>query len=119
MLRAYKTIRNKRNRVHIIPEYCCKLEKGEDPLNELIYCRICYGGGRNLISPCDCKGSVWYIHKHCLLKWIKISESKKCEICKTKYKVNIINRNRLSWFKKMKKRMMGRNRSYRISIYDL
>lgn len=119
MFNTYKTIKNKHNRVHVVPNSIYNLEKDNDKNDEPKYCKICYGGGRNLISPCDCKGSIKYIHKHCLLKWIKISESKKCEICNSKYRVNIITRHRLSWFKKLKKRILGRNRSYSISIYDL
>ena len=118
MLSTYRTIKNKHNRVHIVPEFNI-WDTNSGLLDTNKCCRICYEGGRNLISPCDCKGSIRYIHKHCLLKWIKISESKKCEICNSKYRVNIITRQRLSWLKKLKKRILGRNRSYSISIYDL
>ena len=33
-------------------------QKSDDKNDEPKYCKICYGGGRNLISPCNCKGSV-------------------------------------------------------------
>lgn len=46
-------------------------------------CRICYEGPneQKLIQPCDCKGSVSFIHVSCFLKWMETREDKKCEIC--------------------------------------
>ena len=46
-------------------------------------CRICYEGPneQKLIQPCDCKGSVSFIHVSCFLKWMESREEKKCEIC--------------------------------------
>ena len=38
-------------------------------------CRICYEDNEDvskLLSPCACSGSMEYIHKHCLIKWIEI-----------------------------------------------
>ena len=58
-------------------------------------CRICFGGvedenelGR-LISPCMCKGSMRYVHRHCLDQWRTTSTNKKsfyeCDQCKYRY----------------------------------
>jgi hypothetical protein len=45
-------------------------------------CRLCWGeetdeaaGGSPLISPCSCRGSVGYIHVHCLQHWLEVSSS--------------------------------------------
>ena len=52
-------------------------------------CRICYEGdelNNMLIQPCQCEGSMKYIHEECLKKWI--DEYKKglyCEICSNKF----------------------------------
>ena len=51
-------------------------------------CRICYDetNMKNpLLTPCNCKGSIAFIHKKCLLKWIKTSLAQQCELCKTQY----------------------------------
>lgn len=51
-------------------------------------CRICYEEGTvamPLVSPCDCKGSVEFQHKHCLTQWIETSLMENCELCKVKY----------------------------------
>lgn len=50
-------------------------------------CRVCMERGtilHPLICPCDCKGSVAYIHEECLRRWImfdSISPKSVCTIC--------------------------------------
>lgn len=50
-------------------------------------CRICLENEDilRMISPCKCKGSVQYIHVHCFLKELRVSNRCECSICKTKY----------------------------------
>lgn len=45
-------------------------------------CRLCWGeetdeaaGGSPLITPCSCRGSVGFIHVHCLQHWLEVSRS--------------------------------------------
>ncbi len=33
-------------------------------------CRVCRDVGGELLSPCDCAGSMRYIHKECLKQWV-------------------------------------------------
>ena len=56
-------------------------------------CRICYEDGsllNPLLSSCECKGSIQYSHRRCLMKWIKTTENESfhrlCEMCMTPYK---------------------------------
>jgi hypothetical protein len=51
-------------------------------------CRICLDSEWCLISPCDCKGTVQYVHLECLKKWRTISKRFKCEICNSYYQIN-------------------------------
>ncbi|CAK9302666.1 unnamed protein product [Gordionus sp. m RMFG-2023] len=58
----------------------------------LVLCRICQTPGteRSLISPCKCAGSVRYVHKYCLTKWLEINpnrnrKSQICELCQYTY----------------------------------
>ncbi|EDO37870.1 predicted protein, partial [Nematostella vectensis] len=47
-------------------------------------CRICHCEAepdQPLISPCHCSGSLQYVHQTCLQRWIKSSDTKKCELC--------------------------------------
>lgn len=71
-----------------------------------IMCRICLLEGSSeddpLVSPCDCKGSIEYVHLGCLRHWIKgrlnLSDSStsffyrplSCELCKTVYPAYIV-----------------------------
>ena len=52
-------------------------------------CRICMCTKENnenpLIHPCKCCGTLKWIHKECLLKWISTSNNYECPQCKYKY----------------------------------
>lgn len=51
-------------------------------------CRICMDFGdenSQVAAPCDCGGSIKYIHVICLKEWIKEKRSINCELCKTCY----------------------------------
>ncbi|CBY19379.1 unnamed protein product [Oikopleura dioica] len=50
-------------------------------------CRFCMNPGDNLIVPCNCKGSMKFVHNSCLIKWIIHSDKKQCEICKYAYQI--------------------------------
>lgn len=46
-------------------------------------CRICFSDDRleSLENFCDCKGSIRWMHKDCLLKWIETSGNRECRVC--------------------------------------
>jgi len=51
-------------------------------------CRICYEDGTAetpLVNHCDCKGSVEFQHKHCLVQWLEASQIDHCELCNVIY----------------------------------
>ena len=68
-----------------------------------IFCRICYGEENEednpLVQPCNCHGSMKYVHLKCLKQWLKINtcvlqendellkifkvKKAECELCKT------------------------------------
>lgn len=63
-------------------------------------CRICFEGDTSdessgtLITPCNCKGSLKYIHEECLKKQIiansvHLEKDHHCELCLEKYRVKI------------------------------
>lgn len=59
----------------------------EDPSKEvLVICKICYNGSEDepLLSPCNCSGSIKYVHQSCLMKWLK-ARKPVCELCNYKY----------------------------------
>lgn len=56
-------------------------------------CRICYIQAEKnnpLVAPCVCKGSIQYIHKQCLYRWVRISSQNDCELCKTPFTMEMI-----------------------------
>jgi hypothetical protein len=54
-------------------------------------CRFCFAEETNtdpLWSPCNCRGSVQYIHKHCLMEWMTVAPEQhryRCQLCLTHY----------------------------------
>ena len=49
-------------------------------------CRICLEPGGN--SFCKCAGTLAHVHEECLLKWLRVSKRKDCEICKHTFEYN-------------------------------
>lgn len=61
------------------PESSAK--KAEEP--ETI-CRVCHMEGTEgnpLYSPCNCRGSIEYVHQDCLQRWLAHKNLTKCEVC--------------------------------------
>jgi hypothetical protein len=54
-------------------------------------CRYCLSSKGKLISPCQCTGTIKYIHKKCLITWINQNNKTSCELCNYSYKLNIQN----------------------------
>jgi len=55
-------------------------------------CRICFESGDDLIAPCNCTGSVRYVHSDCLKTWILLSQdlqNTKCEICNAPFSIAV------------------------------
>ena len=51
-------------------------------------CKICHcsseESGTPLITPCLCAGSIKFVHQECLMKWMRSSTSRTCELCNHK-----------------------------------
>ncbi|XP_073539247.1 probable E3 ubiquitin-protein ligase MARCHF10 isoform X2 [Phyllobates terribilis] len=86
------------------PEKLKKLKESllqEDSEEEGDLCRICLMGGEttenHLIAPCQCSGSLKYVHTECMKKWLlaKIKSGAElnivstCEMCKHKVECEI------------------------------
>eukprot|EP00166_Cyanidium_caldarium_P002991 ctg_287.g209 len=51
------------------------------------FCRICHDTEPNeLLRPCDCTGTLAYVHRECLEKWLQQVTQYKCEICGKQYR---------------------------------
>ena len=62
-------------------------------------CRICYDDtNRNsMISPCNCSGSMKYVHKQCLLSWVNTTHNVNCDVCNVQYNCHFIMRRPHLW----------------------
>lgn len=63
---------------------------------EIITCRICLQAVRktefsekSVVTPCNCTGSIGTIHVDCFKTWLKYRNSNQCEICNTRYNLNL------------------------------
>jgi hypothetical protein len=50
-------------------------------------CRICFNPNNLVTSLCYCKGSIAYVHEACLIKWIKLKDTRNCELCKVTFRI--------------------------------
>jgi len=91
---------------HSLPPRPCDTSPEKLALLETVPCRICLLEGSSpedpLIAPCECRGTIQYVHLACLRHWVKgkldLSESQSgsyfykpmsCELCKTQYATHL------------------------------
>uniref|UniRef100_A0A0R3X283 RING-CH-type domain-containing protein n=1 Tax=Hydatigena taeniaeformis TaxID=6205 RepID=A0A0R3X283_HYDTA len=66
--------------------------------DEFRFCRICHESDGStadldfdaygkLIAPCLCDGTLKYVHEKCVQRWMEVSRSKSCELCRFEYEV--------------------------------
>ncbi|XP_070706642.1 E3 ubiquitin-protein ligase MARCHF3-like [Pempheris klunzingeri] len=62
-------------------------------------CRICHDSGaqEELLSPCDCSGTLATIHRSCLEHWLSASGTSFCELCHYQFTVQRKSRSLLEW----------------------
>jgi hypothetical protein len=53
-------------------------------------CRICLESDGTFITPCNCKGTIKYVHSYCLNKWRTSNSSAyyKCDLCHYHYSLH-------------------------------
>ncbi|XP_003698185.1 E3 ubiquitin-protein ligase MARCH3-like [Apis florea] len=66
-----------------------------------VCCRICHEDGtvEELIDPCECSGTLGLIHTCCLEKWLSMSNTDRCEICKHLFSIQKKNKSLTQSFK--------------------
>lgn len=53
------------------------------------FCRICADAdqaGNQLVSPCECKGTIRFVHQGCLKQSIRITRKLNCTICRSNFR---------------------------------
>ncbi|XP_067430579.1 E3 ubiquitin-protein ligase MARCHF3-like isoform X1 [Thunnus thynnus] len=68
-------------------------------LPESPMCRICHDSGaqEELLSPCECSGTLATIHRSCLEHWLSASGTSHCELCHYQFTVQRKSRPLLEW----------------------
>ena len=63
-------------------------------------CRVCYENDSKepLIAPCSCSGSMKYIHKSCLQKWLLHTKNSTCNVCKQPFEIERTNTQSIATF---------------------
>ncbi|KAL4617682.1 E3 ubiquitin-protein ligase MARCH3 [Arapaima gigas] len=64
-------------------------------------CRICHEGGaqEQLLSPCECTGTLGSVHRSCLEHWLSASGTSFCELCHFQFSVQRKARPLLEWIR--------------------
>ncbi|XP_077564791.1 E3 ubiquitin-protein ligase MARCHF2-like [Haemaphysalis longicornis] len=67
---------------------------GETPM-----CRICFRGARagSLLTPCNCRGTIGFVHKACLEEWLSRRNTDECNICSYKFQVERTAKSLWDW----------------------
>ncbi|KAJ8287274.1 hypothetical protein GJAV_G00049670 [Gymnothorax javanicus] len=73
----------------------------QSALPERPMCRICHEGGgqEELLSPCECAGTLGTIHRSCLEQWLSSSSTSTCELCHFQFSVQHKTRPLLEWIR--------------------
>ncbi|XP_051557457.1 E3 ubiquitin-protein ligase MARCHF3 [Myxocyprinus asiaticus] len=77
------------------------LEHGGNSLNgEEPFCRICHEGSSagDLLSPCECAGSLAMVHRVCLEHWLTASGTSHCELCHFEFSLERLPKPLIEWF---------------------
>ncbi|DBA13518.1 TPA: hypothetical protein GDO54_018420 [Pyxicephalus adspersus] len=61
----------------------------DNTFNDRPMCRICHEGSNqeDLLSPCECTGTLGTIHRSCLEHWLSSSNTSYCELCHFRFSV--------------------------------
>lgn len=53
-----------------------------------VVCRYCFDDNVpwSMISPCHCSGTISNVHLYCIVKWLWISKTIHCPVCKMDFK---------------------------------
>ncbi|KFW95145.1 E3 ubiquitin-protein ligase MARCH3, partial [Phalacrocorax carbo] len=69
--------------------------------NDRPMCRICHEGSsqEDLLSPCECMGTLGTIHRSCLEHWLSSSNTSYCELCHFRFAVERKPRPLVEWLR--------------------
>uniref|UniRef100_UPI00398E60DA E3 ubiquitin-protein ligase MARCHF3 n=1 Tax=Pristiophorus japonicus TaxID=55135 RepID=UPI00398E60DA len=80
--------------------------------SDIPICRICHEASEkeNLLSPCECSGTLGTVHRSCLEQWLAASCSSRCELCHFEFALERMAKPLTEWLKdpalQQKRRML-------------
>ncbi|KAL1007505.1 hypothetical protein UPYG_G00087680 [Umbra pygmaea] len=79
--------------------YCPATSLNPSSDSEEPFCRICHEGGSvgELLSPCECSGTLAMVHRACLEHWLTASHSSCCELCHHQYSLERLPKTLTEW----------------------
>lgn len=59
-------------------------------------CRICWEtcDCSELLAPCECAGTMKFVHASCLQEWVTVKNSNVCDICAAQMPVQVVQARR-------------------------
>jgi len=119
------------NNLNLISHKSCNLNSNK---LECRYC-LCEESTEHLIQPCNCEGSLRFVHNNCLGEWIKNSRksyeiiyenniayyTSSCEICKynMKYQINFENNFLVSFYYTIKNTLFSIKSCFLLILHSL
>ncbi|XP_069028987.1 E3 ubiquitin-protein ligase MARCHF3 [Embiotoca jacksoni] len=76
---------------------CCHVDMLTE--SEDLFCRICHEGRASgeLLSLCQCAGSLAMVHQSCLEHWLSASNSTHCELCQHQFALERLPKPLTEW----------------------
>ncbi|XP_063241120.1 E3 ubiquitin-protein ligase MARCHF3-like [Bacillus rossius redtenbacheri] len=85
---SFATSEQREDSVNTVDVRASSSGSGSGLMSQSLCCRICLGlSEESLLSPCQCVGSLAFVHRSCLEKWLSSSGRDYCELCGHKYRV--------------------------------
>ncbi|XP_063241160.1 E3 ubiquitin-protein ligase MARCHF11-like [Bacillus rossius redtenbacheri] len=85
---SFATSEQREDSVNTVDVRASSSGSGSGLISQSLCCRICLGlSEEELLSPCRCVGTLAFVHRSCLEKWLSIAGRDYCELCGHKYRV--------------------------------
>ncbi|XP_063241384.1 E3 ubiquitin-protein ligase MARCHF3-like [Bacillus rossius redtenbacheri] len=85
---SFATSEQREDSVNTVDVRASSSGSGSGLMSQSLCCRICLGQSEEaLLSPCHCVGTLAFVHRSCLEKWLSIAGRDYCELCGHKYRV--------------------------------
>ncbi|XP_007905264.1 E3 ubiquitin-protein ligase MARCHF3 [Callorhinchus milii] len=84
-----------------LPSAVIRINSSSSLSSDVQICRICHEANDNedLLSPCECSGTLGTVHRSCLEQWLAASNTSHCELCHFEFALERMARPLNEWLK--------------------